>query len=108
MNPKKTEKPEMIPEDFIQKAKTVDLPEVLRSKNIQLFSANGGSSFKCLCPFHDEKTPSLHVNRRDGIWVKPGKPDGWGQEIIILVGGLALSALAFYFHEYLSGVALTT
>lgn len=48
------------------------------------------------------------INRRDGIWIKPGKSDGWGQDVIILVGGLALSALAFYFHEYLSGVALTT
>lgn len=46
------------------------------------------------------------INRRDGIWIKPGKPDGWGQDVMVLAGGLILSALAFYFHEYLAGVAL--
>ncbi|MGB5440077.1 MAG: NnrU family protein, partial [Gammaproteobacteria bacterium] len=23
----------------------------------------------------------LTINRRDGIWIKPGKPDGWSQDI---------------------------
>ena len=50
----------------------------------------------------------LTINRRDGIWIKPGKPDGWGQDIIIVIVALAVSALAVYFHEYLAGIALIT
>ena len=28
----------------------------------------GSGSFKALCPFHGEKTPSLHVSREKEIW----------------------------------------
>ena len=46
------------------------------------------------------------ISRRDGAWQKPDTPAGWTQDILILVIGLAASALAIYFHPYLSGVAL--
>ncbi|MDH3218717.1 MAG: NnrU family protein [Gammaproteobacteria bacterium] len=48
----------------------------------------------------------LTINRRDGVWTKPDKPGGWGQDIVIAILALALSAAAVYFHEYLAGVAL--
>jgi len=40
----------------------IDLPEVI-SAHIDLKKA--GSTFKALCPFHEEKTPSFVVNRGD-------------------------------------------
>ena len=40
----------------------IDLPEVI-SAHIDLKKA--GSTFKALCPFHEEKTPSFIVNRGD-------------------------------------------
>ena len=46
------------------------------------------------------------INRRDGAWDKPASPDGWKAEILIVFIGLAVSALAIYFHQYLAGVAL--
>ena len=27
-----------------------------------------GRSYKCVCPFHDEKTPSLAINEQRGLW----------------------------------------
>ncbi len=48
----------------------------------------------------------ITINRRDGAWIKPERPASWGQDIAIVIGGLALSALAFYFHDYLAGIAL--
>ena len=46
------------------------------------------------------------IKRRDGTWVKPHTSAGWGQEIGIVMAGLAISALAIYFHESLSGVQI--
>jgi hypothetical protein len=46
------------------------------------------------------------INRRDGAWVKPEIVGGWGREIIIVVIGLVISALAVRFHQYLSGIPL--
>ncbi len=48
----------------------------------------------------------LMINRRDGAWVKPEISGGWGREILIVVIGLVISAVALRFHHYLSGVAL--
>ncbi len=48
----------------------------------------------------------ITINRRDGAWVKPERPASWTQDIIVVVAGLALTALAFYFHAYLAGIAL--
>lgn len=46
------------------------------------------------------------INRRDGTWVKPEIAGGWGREIIIVVIGLGISAIAVRFHQYLSGIPL--
>ncbi len=45
------------------------------------------------------------ISRRDGPWVRP-EPGPWWHEIAIVVAGLAVAALAAYFHAYLAGVAL--
>ncbi len=46
------------------------------------------------------------INRRDGAWVKPEVTGGWGREVVIVVIGLVISALAVRFHQYLSGMPL--
>ena len=49
-----------IPKEFITRlAHSADIADVVGSR-IQLQAA--GSSYKALCPFHKEKTPSFHVN----------------------------------------------
>lgn len=45
------------------------------------------------------------ISRRDGPWIRP-EPGPWWHEFAIVAAGLAVAALAFYFHAYLSGVAL--
>ncbi|MDH3536240.1 MAG: NnrU family protein, partial [Gammaproteobacteria bacterium] len=62
------------------------------SRSLLLFSTLGAWSLVSM----------LTISRRDGIWIKPGKPDGWGQDIVIATLALALSAAAVYFHEYLA------
>ncbi len=54
---------------IIQKTKQIDFPHFLRKKNIELFSTNSGSSYKCLCPFHDDKEPSLNLTFKEGVWL---------------------------------------
>lgn len=44
----------------------IDVVDLI-SESLQLKPA-GGSSFKALCPFHMEKTPSLYVSREKQIW----------------------------------------
>ncbi len=46
------------------------------------------------------------INRRDGEWKKPEKAAGWGQEILMAAVGVIVAAIAIYFHQYLSGIAL--
>ena len=48
----------------------------------------------------------LTINHRDGAWIRPDPPAGWTPEIIIVAAGIAVAALAVYFHEYLAGVPL--
>lgn len=50
----------------------------------------------------------LMINRRDGAWVKPDIASGWGREVVIVIIGLVISAIAVRFHHYLSGVVLIT
>ncbi len=45
------------------------------------------------------------ISRRDGPWHRP-EPGPWWHELAIVAAGLAVAALAAYFHAYLSGVAL--
>lgn len=54
----------MDPKDEIKQR--VDIVE-LTQEYVQLKSAGGGS-FKGLCPFHSEKTPSFYVSRDKQIW----------------------------------------
>ena len=46
------------------------------------------------------------ISHRDGAWTRPDAPAGWTTEVIIIVVGTAVAALAAYFHEYLAGVRL--
>ncbi len=56
----------LFPQSFIDDLKTqVDLVAVVQDY-VPLKKA--GSSFKGLCPFHGEKTPSFHVNRDRGFF----------------------------------------
>jgi len=48
----------------------------------------------------------LTINRRDGTWLKPVVPTGWAREVVMVVVGLIVAAVAVRFHYYLSGVAL--
>lgn len=66
------------------------------SRSLLLFATLGGWSIVSMWT----------INRRDGAWRKPPPPDGWGADIGIVVAGIALAALAAYFHAWLSGVAL--
>ena len=68
------------------------------SRSVLLFSVIGAWSLVSM----------FTINRRDGKWIKPGKPDGWGQDVVLIIVGLTVSALAFYFHEFLAGIPLTT
>jgi len=58
-----------ITDEQINKAKRLNLPDLFRNTNINLIPTNNGSSFKCLCPFHDDKDPSLNINFKDNIWL---------------------------------------
>lgn len=55
-----------IPEEFLSELRDrVDIADVVGSY-VRL--KKSGSSFKALCPFHKEKTPSFMVNRERGIY----------------------------------------
>ena len=57
----------MIPEDEIDRIKRdTDLAAVVRSRGVAL-AAQGGDLVG-LCPFHDDKTPSLHVTPAKRLW----------------------------------------
>ena len=60
----------------IQSFKKLSLPDILRSYSIPLKSKgpNSGSasspqSFMALCPFHDDKEPSLSISQKDDVWL---------------------------------------
>lgn len=59
----------MLKESVIENAKNFDLPEYIRTQNLNLVSMNGGSAFKINCPFHEDKTPSLNMTRKSGKWL---------------------------------------
>lgn len=42
--------------------------KVYYGKLIPDFSPNGRTEVSCLCPFHDDKSPSLSVNIETGLW----------------------------------------
>ena len=56
-----------IADGFSEKLKTlVPLSDVFTACGIEL--KKSGNGLACLSPFRDERTPSLHVNDRDGVW----------------------------------------
>src|SRR5919201_743083 len=74
----------------------VDLVELI-GRAVQL--KRSGSSFKGMCPFHQEKTPSFHVFPHSHTWVcfgcgKKGSAFDWLMEREHLDFGEALRALA--------------
>ncbi len=78
----------------------VDLPEVV-SAHIQL--QRSGSSFKALCPFHEEKSPSFMIQKGEGHYHCFGC-GAHGDAIAFLMGHLKMSfmdaveSLAEKFH----------
>ena len=48
----------------------------------------------------------LTINHRDGAWSRPDPPSGWITEMIMVVAGMVVAGLGFYFHQYLAGVPL--
>lgn len=57
----------MIPDDEIERIKReADLAAVVRSRGVELKPS--GHDLVGLCPFHDDKTPSLHVTPAKRLW----------------------------------------
>ncbi|MGH7947315.1 MAG: CHC2 zinc finger domain-containing protein, partial [Opitutaceae bacterium] len=57
----------MIPDDDLDKMKrSIDLAAVIRSRGIDLKPQ--GHDLVGLCPFHDDKHPSLHVTPAKQLW----------------------------------------
>ncbi|MGH8020362.1 MAG: CHC2 zinc finger domain-containing protein [Opitutaceae bacterium] len=57
----------MIPDDDLDKMKrSIDLAAVIRSRGVELKPQ--GHDLVGLCPFHDDKNPSLHVTPAKGLW----------------------------------------
>ena len=56
-----------INEALIEEVKSrVDIADLIASYGIQVKTA--GSSRKACCPFHNEKTPSFHINDAKGFY----------------------------------------
>lgn len=57
----------MIPDDDIERIKReTDLAAVIRARGVELKSSGG--DLVGLCPFHDDKNPSLHVTPAKRLW----------------------------------------
>jgi len=57
----------MIPDDELDKMKrSIDLAAVIRARGVELKPQ--GHDLVGLCPFHDDKNPSLHVTPAKGLW----------------------------------------
>jgi DNA primase len=59
--------PGMIRDEDVQLVRNRSAVNEVIGEYLQLRSAGGGS-FKGLCPFHEEKTPSLNVTPSRGLW----------------------------------------
>lgn len=52
-----------IPDEEIQKVKTMaDIVKVIESHNLPMFTHTGPNKAKALCPFHDDRNPSLSID----------------------------------------------
>ena len=56
----------MIPQDIIDRVNDLDIVSVIQGEGIELKRL--GASKVCCCPFHNEKTPSLHVHTARNTW----------------------------------------
>ena len=52
----------------LEAIKQVNLPEIIKDYGITLKETHK-ESFQCLCPFHDDKNPSLYVSLKNGKWL---------------------------------------
>lgn len=66
-----------IPDDDIAKVRDrAALVDVLANRGGLNLRRSGGDSYKALCPFHDERTPSFHVTPSQGQWYCHGCGEG--------------------------------
>ena len=57
----------MYSDEFIEKVRSnSDLKRIFEAKGITL--KKSGAGLVCKCPFHNDKSPSLHVNVAKGLW----------------------------------------
>jgi len=57
----------MIEKEKIEELKkSIDLVALVESRGIQL--KKNGKGYKGLCPFHEDKTPSLSINPDTNLW----------------------------------------
>lgn len=56
----------MIPQDIIDRVNDLDIVSVIQNEGIELKRL--GASKVCCCPFHNEKTPSLHIHTARNTW----------------------------------------
>jgi DNA primase catalytic core len=52
----------------LEAIKQLNLPEIVRSYGIELKETQR-ESFSGLCPFHNDKNPSLYINKKNGKWL---------------------------------------
>lgn len=62
-----TASPELMERAALVKSRA-DMLQVIRRK-VQLYGPSRAGAWKGLCPFHDEQTPSFHVNPDKGYWL---------------------------------------
>ena len=57
----------MIEKEKVEELKrSIDLIALIESKGVHL--KKNGKGYKGLCPFHEDKTPSLSVNPETNLW----------------------------------------
>lgn len=66
----------MIPQEVIDRICDLDIVKVMEDEGLPL--KREGASFKCCCPFHNEKTPSFVVTPRNNFYHCFGCHEGGG------------------------------
>jgi len=52
----------------LRKIKRLNLPDIVKSYGIAL-KHNGNSSYQGLCPFHNDRNPSLSISKKNSVWL---------------------------------------
>ena len=74
----------MIEQEIIDTIKTdIDIISLIESKGIQL--KKNGKGYVGICPFHDDKTPSLSVTPSTNLWQCFGCGAGGGKSYSVEV-----------------------